>query len=277
MPEEKIDWRVKVADAAKAILKKALELRDFLSMFFESEAAQLPMVRRTAAIVETAIKGLNEVIKIARTILREISKEEVDWEKIKEVFPTREHLSSIEENLARLEDNSQFRGIMPFYYGSLREDYLKHIWNGFQYMLNIFSSELGRGDIYDKYMEALASRPPTEEELEEEYKEATGKKVGDLPSLFENISRILTEEFGEKKGFSDYWEGVAEQFENALRTADVDELRDVYRQVKRIFESLPEDKQQAYANTFNQFFAAIRDYALPLLKFKLIRRLLSLE
>jgi molybdopterin-guanine dinucleotide biosynthesis protein A len=277
MPEEKIDWRIKVADAAEAIYKEASALKDFLSMFFDLSAGRLPQVERIASVVETVIERLNKVMSIAVIILQEISKEEVNWEKIKEVFPTREWLASIESALAHLDHNKQFRGIMPFYYGSLQEDYLNHIWNNFQYMLNIFSSELGHGDIHDKYMEALAPRPPTEEELEEEYKEATGKKVGDLPSLFENISRILMEEFGEKKGFSDYWEGVAEQFESALRTADVDKLRDVYRQVKRIFESLPEDKRQTYVDTFNQFFAAVRGYALPLLKFKLIRRLLGLE
>jgi hypothetical protein len=277
MPEEKVNWRIKVADAAETIYKEASVLKDFLSMFFDLRAGRLPQVRQIASVVETVIERLNKVMSIAVTILQEISKEEVNWEKIKEVFPTREWLASIESALAHLDHNRHFRGIMPFYYGSLREDYLKYIWNGFQYMLNIFSSELGRSDIHDKFMEALASRPPTEEELEEEYKEATGKKVGDLPSLFENISKILMEEFGEKKGFSAYWEGVAKQFENALRTADGNELRDVYRQVKRIYESLPEEKQQAYADAFNQFFAAVGDDAPPLLKFKLIRRLLGLE
>jgi hypothetical protein len=275
-----IDWRIKVADAAETIYKEASALKDFLGMFFDLSAGRLPQVERIASVVETVIERLDKIISIAVTILQEISKEEVNWEKIKEVFPTREWLASIEDALAHLDRNPHFRGIMPFYYGSLQEDYLKHIWNSFQYMLNIFSSELGHGDIHDKYMEELISPPMTEKELEEEYREATKKKtpqIGDLPSLFENISRILTREFEEKSGFSDYWEGVAKQFENALRTADVDELRDVYRQVKKIFESLPEDKQQTYANTFNQFFAAVRDYALPLLKFKLIRRLLGLE
>ena len=275
-----VDWRVKVADAAETIYKEASNLKDFLSMFFDFSASRLPQVRPVASVVETVIERLNRIMSIAVTILQEISKEEVNWEKIKEVFPTRAWLASIEDALAHLDYNRRFRAIMPHYEGSLREDYLRHIWDTFQYMLNIFSSELGHGDIHDKFMEELASEPMTEEELEREYEEATGKKtpqVGDLPSLFENISRILTREFGEREGFSTYWEGVAEQFRSALRTADIDELRDIYRQIVKIYESLPEEKQKIYANAFNQFFAAVRDYALPLLKFKLIRRLLDLE
>jgi hypothetical protein len=116
--------------------------------------------------------------------------------------------------------------------------------------------------------------------LEREYEEATGKRTPrfeDLPSLFNEISKILTQELGEKKDFHVYWEGIARQFESALRAGNVDELRDVYRQVKVLFESLPKAKRETYANIFNQFFTAVRDYALPLLKFKLARRLLGLE
>jgi len=275
-----VDWRVKVANAAETIHKEASNLKDFLRMFFDFSASRLPQVRPVASVVETVIERLNRIMSIAVTILQEISKEEVDWKKIKEVFPTRAWLASIEGALAHLDHNRRFRAIMPYYEGSLREHYLRHIWDTFQYMLNIFSSELGHGDIHDKFVEELAPEPMTEEELEREYEEATGKKtpqVGDLPSLFENISRILTREFGEREGFSTYWEGIAEQFRSALRTADIDELRDIYRQIVKIYESLPEEKQKIYANAFNQFFTAVRDYALPLLKFKLIRRLLGLE
>jgi len=280
MPEEKVDWRVKVANIAEAIRKKASNLKEFLSMFFDFSAAQLPQVRPVASLVEVVIKELSGIMDIALTILQEVSKEEVDWERIKEVFPTKERLASIEASLYHLDLNPKFRGIMPFYSGRLQEDFTKNIEAKFRQILNIFVRELGREEIGKKYMEELKSEPPTEKELEREYEEATGKKtprLEDLPSLFNEISGILMQELGEKTGFSDYWEGVAKQFENALRTGDIDELRDIYRQVKVLFESLPEAKRETYANIFNQFFTAVRDYALPLLKFKLIRRLLGLE
>jgi hypothetical protein len=282
MPEEKVDWRIEIANAAQEIKKKASELIEFLSLFFESKAAKLSKVRPTALIVETVIEELNKVKNKAEIILQEILQEEVDWEKIKEAFPTRGWLGSIEKTLAHLDKNPTFRGIMPFYTGSLQEDFAKNIEVKFQYMLDIFFLKLGRREFSDRYEKELTPtpQPPTEEELEREYEEATGKKtpqIGDLPPLFENISQILTREFGEREGFSTYWEGVTKQFRSALRTADIDELRDIYRQIVKIYESLPEDKQKIYANVFNQFFTAVRDYALPLLKFKLIRHLLGLE
>jgi hypothetical protein len=291
MPEEKTDWRVKVANAAETIIEKASELRDFLNMFFESEAGQLPLVRRTASVVRTAIEGLNEVISIAETILQEISKEEVNWEKIKEVFPTRERLGSIEDDLARLDNNPHFRGIMPFYYGSLKEDYLNHIWDNFQYMLNIFSKELGHSEIHSKFTEALASRPPTEKELEREYEEATGKRTlqpKELKSLFGEISKIFMRELEENPTFPAYWRTIASEFESAVDTNDTQKLRDIHRQIVKIYDSwiapILEDLNEEERKALQRFFDAMRDYILrlrksdlPLLKFKLIRRLLGLE
>jgi hypothetical protein len=277
MPEEKVDWRIKVADIAEEIYKKASDLKDFLSMFFDFSAARLPQVRPVASLVEVVIEKLNEIMDIAVTILKEVSKEEVDWERIKEVFPTRAWLASIEASLHHLDHNSKFRGIMPFYSGRLRDDFTENIEAKFQQILDIFVRELGLEEIGERYTEELKSEPPTEEELEREYEEATGKRtprLEDLPSLFDKISEILTQELGEKQDFSTYWEGIARQFESALKTGNIDELRDVYRQVKVLFESLPEVKRETYANIFNQFFTTVRDYALPLLKFKLIRRLL---
>jgi molybdopterin-guanine dinucleotide biosynthesis protein A len=275
-----VDWRVKVADIAEAIYKEASNLRDFLSLFFDFGAARLPQVRPVASVVEAVIERLSRIMDIAVTILQEVSKEEVDWGKIKEVFPTRAWLASIEASLHHLDLNPKFRGIMPFYSGRLRDDFTENIEAKFQQILDIFVRELGREEIGEKYTEELKSEPPTEEELEREYEEATGKRtprLEDLPSLFDKISGILTQEFGGKQGFHAYWEGIARQFESALRDGDIDELRDVYRQVKVLFESLPEAKRETYANIFNQFFTAVRDYALPLLKFKLVRRLLGLE
>jgi hypothetical protein len=280
MNEKKADWRVRVTNIAKEIRQEALNLKEFLSMFFDFGAARLPQVRPIASLVEVVIEKLSEIAKIAKTILQEVSNEEVDWEKIKEAFPTRGWLASIEASLQHLDLNPKFRGIMPFYSGSLREDFTENIEAKFQHMLDIFVRELGLEEIGEKYMEELKSEPPTEEELEREYEDATGKRtppLEDLPLLFNKISEILTQELGKKQDFRVYWEGVAGQFKNALRPGGVDELRDVYRQVKVLFESLPKDKQETYADVFNQFFAAIKDYALPLLKFKLIRRLLGLE
>jgi hypothetical protein len=275
-----VDWRIKVADIAEAIYKEASNLRDFLSMFFDFGAARLPQVRPVASVVEAVIERLSRIMDIAVTIVQEVSKEEVDWERIKEVFPTRAWLASIEASLQHLDLNPKFRGIMPFYSGRLRDDFTKNIEAKLQQILDIFVRELGHEEIGEKYTEELKSEPPTEEELEREYEEATGKRTPrfeDLPSLFNEISKILTQELGEKKDFHVYWEGIARQFESALRAGNVDELRDVYRQVKVLFESLPKAKRETYANIFNQFFTAVRDYALPLLKFKLVRRLLGLE
>jgi hypothetical protein len=275
--EEKVDWRIKVADIAEEIYKEASNLKEFLSMFFDFGAARLPQVRPVASLVEVVIERLNRIMDIAVTILQEVSKEEVDWERIKEVFPTRAWLASIEASLHHLDLNPKFRGIMPFYSGRLRDDFTENIEVKFQQILDIFVRELGHEEIGERYMEELKSEPPTEEELGQEYEEATGKRaprLEDLPSLFDKISEILTQELGEKQDFPAYWEGVARQFESALRAGDIDELRDVYRQVKALFESLPEAKRETYATVFSQFFTAVRDYALPLLKFKLIRRLL---
>jgi molybdopterin-guanine dinucleotide biosynthesis protein A len=280
MPEEKVDWRVKVADIAEEIYKEASNLKEFLSMFFDFPAARLPEVRPVASLVEVVVERLSRIVDIAVTILQEVSKEKVDWERIKEVFPTRAWLGSIEASLHHLDLNPKFRGIMPFYSGRLREDFTENIEAKFQQILDIFVRELGLEEIGEKYTEELKSEPPTEEELEREYEEATGKRtprLEDLPSLFDKISEILTQELEEKQGFSTYWEDITEQFESALRAGDIDELRDIYRQVKVLFESLPEAKRETYANIFNQFFTAVRDYTLPLLKFKLIRRLLGLE
>ncbi len=280
MPEEKVDWRIKVADIAEEIYKETSNLKDFLSMFFDFSAARLPQVKPVASVVEVVIERLNRIMDIAVTILQEVSKEEVDWERIKEVFPTRAWLASIEASLHHLDLNPKFRGIMPFYSGRLQDDFVERIEAKFQQILDVFVRELGHEEIGEKYTEELKREPPTEEELEREYEEATGKRtprLEDLPSLFDKISEVLMQELREKQGFSTYWESVAEQFRNALKAGDVDGLRDIYRQVKVLFESLPEDKQETYANIFNQFFSAIRDYALPLLKFKLIRRLFGLE
>jgi len=280
MMEEKTQWREIVSNELKKIIDEAKALKDFLKIFFERPAAELPLVGNLPAIVEEAIEMLKELIKIAHTIEMEISKEDVDWEKIKKVFPPREWLGSLETKLFQLDSNKKFRRIMPHYQGSLREHHFNPIWNAFQKILEIFTNQLGRTDIHERFTEAPKKEPPTEEELEQEYEAATGKRTPrpkDLPSLFDKISEILTQELGEKQGFSTYWEGVIRQFKSALREGNIDELRDVYRQVKVLFESLPEDKREAYADIFNQFFAAIGDYVLPLLKFKLIRRLLGLE
>jgi len=277
MPEEKVDWRVKGADIAGEIYKEASNLKDFLSMFFDFGAARLPQLRPVASVVEAVIERLGRIMDIAVTILQEVSKEKADWERIKEVFPTRAWLASIEASLHHLDLNPKFRGIMPFYSGRLRDDFTENIEAKFQQMLDIFVRELGLEEIGEKYMEELKPEPPTEEELEREYREA--KKTPepeDLPSLFNEISRILLEEFKEKKGFLEFWSKIVQQFENALETRNKYELWDVHRQVLSIFEGMSEEKREKYKEVFDQFTNAVRT-TYPLRKFKLIRRFLGLE
>jgi hypothetical protein len=291
MPEEKVDWRVKVADIAEAIYKEASNLKDFLSMFFDFSAARLPQVRPVASVVEVVIERLSRIMDIAVTILQEVSKEEVDWKRIKEVFPTRAWLASIEASLHHLDLNPKFRGIMPFYSGRLREDFTENIEAKFQQILDIFVRELGREEIGEKYMEELKSEPPTEEELEREYKEATGKRAlqpEELKSLFGEISKILMRELQENPTFPDYWRDIAQEFESALDAKDNQKLRDIYRQLVHIYESwiapIVEDLDKKEQETLKQFFDAMKDYIFRLrksnvllLKFKLVRRLLGLE
>jgi hypothetical protein len=291
MPEEKVDWRVKVADIAEAIYKEASNLKEFLSMFFDFSAARLPQVRPVASLVEVVIERLSRIMDIALTILQQVSKEEVDWERIKEVFPTRAWLASIEASLHHLDLNSKFRGIMPFYSGRLREDFTENIEAKFQQILDIFVRELRREEIGEKYMEELKSEPPTEEELEEEYKEATGKRTlqpEELKSLFGEISKILMRELQENATFPDYWRDIAQEFESALDAKNTQKLRDIYRQIVHIYDSwiapIVEDLDEKERETLKQFFDAMKDYIfrlresnLLLLKFKLIRRLMGLE
>jgi hypothetical protein len=290
VPEEKTQWQKIVSNELEEVIEWAKVLKNFLEMFFDFRAAWLPVVENLPDIVGEVIKMLEKLVNIASTIKNEVSKEEVNWEKIKEVFPTREWLGSIEATLTHLDHNKKFRAIMPYYEGKLKEDYVKHILTPLQNVLHIFSEKLGHKEIYERYTEALATEPMTEEEIEREYKERNVFHVEDLPTLFNEIAEILTRELGGEQGFSEYWKEIEMQFNNALQSANVYELRDVYRQIVVMYESLPEDKRKAYKSTFDQFFTAIRDYALPLLKvrgelkwgerllkFKLIRHLLGLE
>jgi len=277
MHEGKTQWRETVNNKLKEIIREAEILRDFLSMFFERPAAQLSLVGNLPAIVGETIEMLEELINIARTMETETSKEEVNWGKIEEVFPTEEWLGSLERNLFQLDESKKFRRIMPYYQGSLLEQHFTPIRNAFQTILEIFTNELGRREIYKRFMEAPKKEPPTEEELEREYREA--KKTPepeDLPSLFNEISRILMEEFKEKKGFLEFWSKIVQQFENALKTRNKYELWDVHRQVRSIFEGMSEEKREKYKEVFDQFTNAVRT-TYPLRKFKLIRRFLGLE
>jgi hypothetical protein len=279
MAEEKAQWQEIVSSELEKVIEGVEDLRSFLNMFFDFGAAQLSLVRPLRDTVEAVVEKLGKLANIASTIKEEVSKKEVNvnWERIKEVFPTREWLGSIEAALTHLDHNEKFRAIMPYYEGSLKDDYVNHILRPLQNVLHIFNQELGHWEIYDRYMEALATEPMTEEEIEREYEERNVFHVKDLRALFNEIAEILTRELGGKQGFSEYWEDIKKQFNNALQSANVYELRDVYRQIVAMYESLPEDKREAYARTFKRFFTAIGDYVLPLLKFKLIHRLLGLE
>jgi hypothetical protein len=73
-PKRKVDWRIRVADAAETIYKEASDLKDFLSLFFGFGAARLPQVRPVASVVETVIERLNRIMNKAVTIVQEISK-----------------------------------------------------------------------------------------------------------------------------------------------------------------------------------------------------------
>jgi hypothetical protein len=286
-----VDWRTKVADIAEAIYKEASNLRDFLSMFFDFDAARLSEVRPVAFVVEVVIERLSRVMDIALTIQQEVSKEEVDWERIKEVFPKRAWLASIEASLHHLDLNPKFRGIMPFYSGRLREDFTENIEAKFQQILDIFVRELGHEEIGEKYMEELKSEPPTEEELEREYEEATGKRTlqpKELKSLFGEISKIFMRELQENPTFPGYWREIAREFESALDAKDTQKLRDIHRQIVSIYDRwiapIAENLDEKERKTLEQFFNAMKDYILRLRKsnlllrkFKLIRRLLGLE
>jgi truncated hemoglobin YjbI len=291
MPEEKVDWRIRVADAAETIYKEASDLKDFLSLFFGFGAARLPQVRPVASVVETVIERLSVIMDTALTIVQEVSKEKVDWEKIKEVFPTRAWLASIEAALHHLDLNPKFRGIMPFYSGRLREDFAENIEAKLQQILDIFVRELGLEEIGEKYTEELKPEPPTEEELEQEYEAATGKKMlqpEELKSLFNEISKILMRELRENPTFPGYWQDIAQQFESALDAKDTQKLRDIHRQIVHIYDRWiapkVEELNEKERKMFEQFFGAMKDYILRLkksnlllLKFKLTRRLLGLE
>jgi hypothetical protein len=277
MMEGKTQWRETVSDELKKIIDEAKALKDFLEMFFKRPAAQLSLIGNLPTIVGEAIEMLEELIEIARTIETEISKEEVDWEKIKKVFPPREWLGSLEMKLFQLDSNKIFRRIMPYYQGSLREHHFNPIWNAFQTILDIFTNKLGRMDIHKRFMEAPKKEPPTEEELEQEYREAKKTpKPEDLPSLFNEISRILMEEFKGNKDFLELWNDITQQFENALKTRNKYELWDVHRQVRSLFEGMSEEKREKYKGVFDRFTDAVRT-TYPLRKFKLIRHLLGLE
>jgi hypothetical protein len=276
MPEEKVDWRMKVADIAEAIYKEASRLINWLSV--------LPREGQASFAIDIAISKLSEVVQKALIILQEVSKEEINWGKIIDAFPTREWLGSIEKTLEHLDTKFEL-------YGLLKEAFLKNIWRRFGEMHNIFFMELGLKEIDDRYNEGLESKPPTEEELEREYKEATGKRVlqpKELKSLFDEISEILMRELQENPSFPSYWREIAQQFKSAVDAKDTQKLRDIHRQIVRIYDSwiapkvkdLPLEEQEA----LKQFFGAMKDYILhlrksnlPLLKFKLIRRLLGLE
>jgi hypothetical protein len=189
---------------------------------------------------------------VADSISSEISKneEEINWETISSVFPTQDWLSSVEKVLSYFDNDQQFRQFMSGYGSTLREDFVNHITTKFQDIARIFRDELGR-----------------QEEIFGYYKD-------NLPSLFSRVSQILMEEFGEYRGFSDYWNSIVQQFNDAWKAADKNKFLDVYEQVKELFEIIPEEKKKAYERDFEDFFDAIRTTSL-LRRFRLIRCLLG--
>ena len=266
MPQEKVNWRIRVADAAKVLYREASRLIDWLSV--------LPREERVSFAINTAIEMLSEVVQKALIILWEVSKGKINWGKIIDAFPTREWLGSIEKTLEHLDAKLELGGL-------LKEAFVENIWHRFGEMHNIFFMELGLKEISDRYNEGLESKPPTEEELEEEYKET-------VDFLFDKISEILMQKLKENSSFPAYWQAIASEFKNALVAEDTQKLRDIYHQIVRIYDywiaPTPEKLTLEEKDAFKKFFGAMESYisppknrASPLLKFKLIRRLLGLE
>jgi hypothetical protein len=243
------NWRDKFKMALKEIVLWATTLKGFLIMFSGVSRGLSPQVQ---TIADTVIDALKHLKKVADFISSEISKneEEINWETISSVFPTQDWLSSIEKVLSYFDNDQQFRQFMSGYGSTLREDFVNHITTKFQDIARIFRDELGR-----------------REESFENYED-------NLPSIFSRISQILMEEFGEYRGFSDYWNSIVQQFNDAWKTADENKLWDVYSQVRELFEIMPEEKKKAYESDFEKFFETIKD-TFHLRKFRLIRCLLG--
>jgi hypothetical protein len=243
------NWRDKVKKALKEIVLWATTLRGFLIMFSGVSRGLPPQVQ---TIADTVIDALKHLKRVADSISSEISKneEEINWETISSVFPTQDWLSSVEKVLSYFDNDQQFRQFMSGYGSTLREDFVNHITTKFQDIARIFRDELGR-----------------QEEIFGYYKD-------NLPSLFSRVSQILMEEFGEYRGFSDYWNSIVQQFNDAWKAADKNKFLDVYEQVKELFEIIPEEKKKAYERDFEDFFDAIRTTSL-LRRFRLIRCLLG--
>jgi hypothetical protein len=243
------NWQYRVKKALKEIVFRATTLRGFLTMFLGISRG-LPSQVQTVA--EAAIDALKHITEVADFISVEISKneKEINWEAIRSVFPKREWLDSVEDALFYLDNNQQFRQFMSQYEGTLRGKFVDNIITKFQDIAIIFLDEL---DHHEENFVSYITNPP---------------------SLFNRISQILLEEFGEHRGFFDYWNGIAQQFNDAWGAADKNKLEDVRDQVRELFEIMPEGKKKAYEGYFNQFFDAIGNTS-PLRKFRLIRHLLG--
>lgn len=246
------NWQDRVKKALKEIAFWATTLRGFLIMFL-GFGRGLPS--QVQAVAEAAIDAMKLITEVADFISVEISKneEEINWEAISSVFPKREWLDSVKDALFYLENNQhnqQFRQFMSQYEGTLREKFVDNIITKFQDIAIIFVDELARRE--ENFVSYIANPP----------------------SLFNRISQILSEEFGEHRGFFDYWNDIVQQFNDAWKAADKNKLEDVRDQVRELFEIMPEKKKKAYERYFNQFFGAIRNTS-PLRKFRLIRHLLG--
>jgi hypothetical protein len=277
------DWKTKATKAIEEIKDKTTLLRRFLAGFLRTGAGETPRGRRIAGIVESVIEKLDIILTVADTISEEISKDEINWERIKKIFPTQDWLDAIGDALSRLDRNQFFRTVMLSYRSNLEDYYLTYIYPQIATLLVIFGRDLGHQEIIDAFYEAPSvPKPPTEEG-------GWTSKPEELLSLFEKISQILMNELGnlaDKEALSEYLRGIGDQLEDALLTVDAGQYRRkllrVSEDVKELFESLRVDKREAHREAFKRFFDTISESMRkipisPLMKFILLRRLLGLK
>jgi hypothetical protein len=283
------DWKTKATKAIEEIKDKTTLLRRFLAGFLGTGAGETPRGRRIAGIVESVIEKLDIILTVADTISEEISKDEINWERIKKIFPTQDWLDAIGDALSRLDRNQFFRTVMLSYRSNLEDYYLTYIYPQIATLLVIFGRDLGHQEIIDAFYEAPKS--PTEEEMQmwAGAHQGGASKSEELLSLFEKISQILINELGnlaDKEALSEYLRSIGDQLEDALLTVDAGQYRRkllrVSEDVKELFESLRVDKREAHREAFNSFFNAVSEsikkiYTSPLMKFILLRRLLGLR
>jgi hypothetical protein len=283
------DWKTRATKAIEKIRDKTTLLSQFLRGFLRTGAAGTPRGERIAKIVWSVIKRLDIILTVANTISEEISKEKINWERIKEIFPTKDWLDAIADALSRLDRDQFFRIVMLSYRSNLKDYYLTYIYPQIETLVVIFGRDLGHQEIIDAFYEAPKS--PTEEEMQmwAGAHQGGASKSEELLSLFEKISQILINELGnlaDKEALSEYLRSIGDQLEDALLTVDAGQYRRkllrVSEDVRELFESLRVDRREAHREAFNSFFNAVSEsikkiYTSPLMKFILLRRLLGLR